>query len=111
MTAVDIDPDAVATCRANAVRNGTTLEVLCLDAGSTAVPVPTGGYDLVLVNVTAAVQMALAGIVPSVTAPGAVIVVSGILTHQESSVVAAYEPAAVIDRRERDGWITLTLRS
>lgn len=110
VTAVDIDPDAVAACRANATRNDETVAVACADAGSEPLTSPPEGYDLVLVNVTASVQVALTDAVASVAGPDATIVISGILVDQESAVVAAYAPAAVIARSEHDGWVALVLR-
>ena len=110
VTAVDIDPDAVAACQANAGRNGAIVDVACADARTDALPSPPEGYDLVLVNVTAAIQVALADVVASVAGPDATFVVSGILAHQESAVVAAHAPAAVADRRELDGWVALVLQ-
>lgn len=110
VTAVDIDPDAVAACRANATLNDVT--VVCVDADACNDPLepPPEGYDVVLVNVTAAVQMALADTVASVAGPDATVVLSGILAHQESTVVAAHAPVVAIDRREHDGWVALALR-
>jgi ribosomal protein L11 methylase PrmA len=110
VTAVDIDPDAVTACRANATRNNATVAVTCADAGSELPTAPPEGYDVVLVNVTAAVQIAVADIVAAVAGSAATLVVSGILAHQESTVIAAHAPVAVIDRREQDGWVALVLR-
>ncbi|MFN3219286.1 MAG: 50S ribosomal protein L11 methyltransferase [Acidimicrobiales bacterium] len=110
VTAVDIDPDAVAACRANATRNAATVAVTCADAASEPPAAPPEGYDVVLVNVTAVVQVALADVVASVAGSDATVVVSGILAHQESTVIASHSPILVVDRRERDGWVALVLR-
>jgi ribosomal protein L11 methyltransferase len=109
VTAVDIDPDAVTACRANAEHNGATVSVVYADACSDPLPSPSEGYDVVLVNVTAAVHARLGDVVASVAGPDAAVVVSGILAHQESAVVAAYAPAVVADRRADDGWVALML--
>ena len=110
VAAVDIDPVAVTTCQANAGRNGVTVSVVRADATSDPLPSPSAGYDLVLVNVTAAVHARLADVLAAVAAPDATVIVSGILAYQESDVVAAHQPAEMVDRREHDGWVALVLR-
>ncbi len=80
------------------------------DARTDPIPGPAGGFDLILANVTAAVQVALAPVIATVAAPGAQVVVSGILADQEAAVRAAHPDATVDDRLERDGWVGLVLR-
>lgn len=109
VTALDIDPVAVATCRANARRNGVTVDSHIADATGDPLPGPAAGYDLILVNVTASVQRAVAERVRASAAPGALVVVSGILAAQEAAVVAAHHAATVVDRRRHDGWVALVL--
>lgn len=109
VSAVDIDPDAVAACRANAGRNGVDVTVILADACTDPLAAQPVGYDVVLVNVTAAVQVALADVVASVAVPDATVVLSGILAYQASAVLAAYGPAVVTDRREGDGWVSFVL--
>jgi ribosomal protein L11 methyltransferase len=110
VAAVDMDPEAVAACRANAERNDATVACTCADACTDPLAAPAAGYDVVLVNVTAAVQVALADVVAAIAGTDATVVVSGILAHQESDVVAAHAPAVVTERREGDGWVALVLR-
>lgn len=101
VTAVDIDPAAVAVTAANAEANGVADRV-------TAVVTPldglAGGFDLVLVNVTAAVHATLGPSVVARTRPGGRILVAGLLPGQWPHVAAAYAGATLTAMTELEGW-------
>jgi ribosomal protein L11 methyltransferase len=97
--AVDLDPQAVETTRANAGLNGVEL--------TSALPgaLPAAGYDIVVSNILAQPLIVLA---PLLASRGARIALSGILEAQAGEVAGAYEPwfDMRIDARE-DGWTLL----
>lgn len=101
--AVDIDPAAVAATRANADANSVTIE-----AGEPSMA--CGLYDLVLANILATPLTVLAPLLSAHLAPGADLVLAGILERQAGTLRRAYAPLAleVVDRQE--GWILMTAR-
>ncbi len=103
--AVDIDPAAVESTRANALANR---------AAVTAGPPEQarGAYPLVLANILATPLKLLAPLLSGHLAPGGWLVLAGILERQADELSAAYGPAlalAVSDRE--DGWILMTARA
>lgn len=84
ISAVDIDPQALATTTENARINGVSLRV--------ALPgeLPAGTYDMVLANILAGPLITLEPQLASRTRPGGRIALSGILESQAADVVAAY---------------------
>jgi ribosomal protein L11 methyltransferase len=97
--AVDLDPQAVETTRANASANGVELNSALPDA------LPAAGYDIVVSNILAQPLIVLA---PLLAQRGARIALSGILEAQAGEVAGAYEPwfDMRLDARE-DGWALL----
>jgi len=81
--AVDLDPDAVDTTRANARVNGVRLSAMPPDA------LPAGSYDIVIANILAQPLIVLA---PLLAERGARIALSGILEEQAQDVLRAYAP-------------------
>lgn len=117
--AVDIDPVAVAVARENARRNGLgTLVRTGVSDGARARLVRAGApYDLITANILARPLVGLATAFAAGTAPGGVIVLSGMLARQEAQVRAAYRargfrlrgrvvlgdwPTLIVDRRAPD---------
>ena len=68
-------------------------------------------FDLLIANILAGPLIALSGDVARIAAPGAAIVLSGLLIHQAPAVVAAYRAHGFsLVRHDRiTGWSTLTL--
>jgi ribosomal protein L11 methyltransferase len=100
--AVDIDPAAVDATRANAQANGVTLRAALPDAAQ-------GRYDLVLANILAQPLKLLAPLLTGHLAPGAPLVLAGILERQADELRAAYAPWCAIDVADReDGWVLMT---
>jgi ribosomal protein L11 methyltransferase len=81
--AVDLDPQAVETTRANAAANRVALNSTLPDA------LPDADYDIVVSNILAQPLIVLA---PLLAQRGARIVLSGILDAQGPEVARAYEP-------------------
>ncbi len=100
--AVDIDPAAVTASNANAEANGVTL--------NTGLPdLARGEYPLVLANILASPLKLLAPLLCAHLAPGAPLVLAGILERQADELKAAYAPWLQLDVSDsEDGWILMT---
>ena len=98
--AVDLDPEAVATARANAAANAVALRAELPDA------LPAADYDIVVSNILAQPLIVLA---PLLAPRGAHLALSGILESQADEVARAYQPwvALSVTARE-DGWVLLS---
>lgn len=100
--AVDIDPAAVATTRANAAANGVVLQ-----AG-----LPTlaqGVYPLVLANILATPLKLLAPLLAAHVAPGGTLVLAGILARQAGELRDAYAPWLALDVADAaEDWVLMT---
>jgi ribosomal protein L11 methyltransferase len=99
--AVDVDPAAIETTRANALANGVALR-----AGT---PELAGGaYALVVANILAAPLKLLAPILSALVAAGGELVLSGILERQVDELRTAYAPwLALAAAAHDDGWVLL----
>jgi ribosomal protein L11 methyltransferase len=105
--AVDIDPAAVQSTRDNATANGVALRSGLPDL----VDPPQAGYGLVLANILATPLKLLAPLLAGHLAPGAHLVLSGLLERQADEIAAAYAPWLVLQVADReDGWILMTGR-
>jgi ribosomal protein L11 methyltransferase len=102
--AVDIDPAAVESTRANAVANRVQLDAGLPDAAQ-------GSYPLVLANILATPLKLLAPLLSGHVAPGGHLVLAGILERQADELIAAYAPWLTIEVSDREeGWILMTGR-
>jgi ribosomal protein L11 methyltransferase len=100
--AVDIDPAAVDATRANAQANGVSLSAVLPQAAS-------GTYDLVIANILAKPLTLLAPLLSQHLAPGAALVLAGILDRQAGELVDAYAPWCALRVADRDdGWVLMT---
>lgn len=114
ITAVDIDPEAVRVTKANAQINELPHRVTALVSNGLQNPVlaERGPFDLIVANVLARPLIGMARDVAGALAPGASLVLSGLLIRDASWVASRYRAHGLIFEREmRDGeWATLTLR-
>ena len=108
VVAIDVDETAVDATRHNAALNGVGDRV---DARAESLAAIGGRFDLVVANIHAPILVAMAPDLGRVTAPGGHVVLSGLSRGQVSAVTTAMRPLAVVDRRERDEWVALTLAS
>jgi ribosomal protein L11 methyltransferase len=103
--AVDIDPAAVESTRANAAANGVALNAALPDAAR-------GRYELVLANILATPLKLLAPLLAGHVAPGGALVLAGILERQADELTAAYAPwLALTVTDKEDGWVLMTARA
>ena len=111
--ASDIDAEAVAIARTNARLNGVSPLVMTICAKGLAGLKfeETGPFDLVFANILLAPLKGLAGPLRSLLAPGAYVVLSGLLAEQETGALAAYRPHGLrlVRRIALGEWVTLVL--
>ena len=113
--ASDIDPVAEIVARANARTNGVASFVTCVTAAGFHSPAfdAFGRADLLLANILAGPLRRLAQPMRRHLAPGATVILSGLLPHQRPGIVAFYSQQRI--RLERahveNGWLTLVMRS
>ncbi len=100
--AVDIDPAAVESTRANAAANGVSLNAGLPELAH-------GPYPLVYANILATPLKLLAPLLCAHLAPGGHLVLAGILERQTDELKAAYAPWLALDVADRDeGWVLMT---
>src|SRR5580700_10846256 len=109
--ATDIDGVAVRAARANAALNraGSFVEVIKADGVTAPKLRDRAPYDLVLANILLRPLQRLAAPLMRLTAPGAHVILSGLLASQANAAIAAYRGLALERRIDLDGWTTLVL--
>lgn len=112
VTATDIDPLAIDVTRGNAAVNDVTDVRLIVADGARDEAITAGGpYDLVIANILAGPLIAMAPEIAAIAAPGAAIVLAGLLSTQAEAVTAAYAARGCTEaaRDERGDWTILHL--
>jgi ribosomal protein L11 methyltransferase len=100
--AVDIDPVAVESTRANAQTNRVALKAGPPEDAA-------GQYELVLANILANPLTLLAPLLSAHVAPDGDLVLAGILDRQAEQLKAAYAPWLALETVDtQDGWILMT---
>ncbi|RZL05496.1 MAG: 50S ribosomal protein L11 methyltransferase, partial [Rubrivivax sp.] len=109
--ASDIDPVAVEVTRDNARANGVGNLVRAVTADGLTSPVLSRAapYDLLIANILAGPLTQLAPAIQKAMAPGAVLVLSGLLTNQELLVTSFYKSLRFVSRRRMGPWSALVL--
>jgi len=111
--ATDIDPVATKTARENARLNEVRNDVIFETSVGFNHPIfqTTEPADLIFANILARPLEALAGPMHRHAEFGADIILSGLLPHQQSRIVATYRQHGFTFRRRliRDGWLSLLL--
>lgn len=114
VTASDIDPIAVGVARDNARDNGAGTFVRCVHAAGLGAGALQRGapYDLVLANILLLPLQRLAAPMAGVAAPGAAVILSGLLPAHANAALAAYRATGfvLVRRFDIEGWTTLRLR-
>lgn len=112
--ASDIDPIATSTAIENARDNGVGTLVRAVTApGMSHIAIARGApYDLIVANILAGPLATLAPAIARAAAPGATIILSGLLGTQAAWVANAYRQQRVIlrERLIRGDWATLILQ-
>jgi ribosomal protein L11 methyltransferase len=109
--ASDIDPVAVEVARENAIANNTGPLVRAVVADGLANPVLSRAapYDLLIANILASPLTRLAPEIIRALAPGAMLVLSGLLTNQEKLVTSFYRDLRFLYVRRIGPWSALVL--
>jgi ribosomal protein L11 methyltransferase len=113
--ATDIDPASVQVARENARLNEAGHLVQAIRATGFAAQefAQAGPFDLVLANILANPLRQLATPMARHLAPSALVILSGLLTPQAASVIAAYRARGLVPVRHLriEGWSSLLLRN
>ncbi|MGH6643594.1 MAG: 50S ribosomal protein L11 methyltransferase [Bradyrhizobium sp.] len=113
--ASDIDPVSVRVAQENARLNGSGHLVQAISATGFSAPqfAQAGLFDLVLANILANPLRQMATPMARHLAPSALVILSGLLTPQVTSVIAAYRTRGVVPVRHLriEGWSSLLLRN
>ncbi len=112
--AADIDPIAIAVARANCLKNG-VAECVRLFVGDGLKPAAAyagAPFDIVVANILAKPLLKLAPRLRQLTASGGILILSGLLDSQAREILARYRATGfcLIERRDLEGWATLTLK-
>jgi len=107
--ASDIDPVAVEVARDNAISNGTGPLVRAVVADGLANPIlaRAAPYDLLIANILAGPLTQLAPSIIRSLAPGAVLLLSGLLYNQEKLVTSFYRSLRYVGARRSGPWSAL----
>jgi ribosomal protein L11 methyltransferase len=113
VVAGEIDPWAVLAARINARANRAGGYAHVVRASGTRHPaIRAGGpYDLVLANILLKPLQVLARPLRGLLAPGAAVVLSGLIPSQANAALSAWRTQGLVLRRRGtvDNWVTLTL--
>ena len=112
--ASDIDPPSVQVARENARLNqtGHLIEMICATGFSAPQFAKRGPFDLVLANILANPLRQLATPMARHLAPSALVILSGLLTHEAPAVIAVYRARGLVPLKHLriEGWSSLLLR-
>ncbi|MFN4225536.1 MAG: 50S ribosomal protein L11 methyltransferase [Hyphomonas sp.] len=109
----DIDRDSVFVARENGRKNRVSRFFVHHVRGANAAAIRAmAPYDTVFANILMKPLIGLAKDIERLSAPGAVIILSGLLHHQAAPVRAAFEGHGLLfqKRIKRDGWSSLVFR-
>ena len=112
--ASDIDQVAVEVAEANMRANDLEGRVTCIEAVGLDHPDLQAGapFDLIFANILKGPLLELAPSISEASAPGGILILSGILTHQGQEILTAYTGLGynLVHSGEIGEWLTLTLR-
>jgi len=99
----DTDPLSIKSTEENFKLNRTSYQKLWQGSTEKA----EGSYDCVIANIIADVLRFIAVDLKRLTKPGGTLILSGILDTKEALVLPSFEEMTLIDRKQKDEWITL----
>jgi ribosomal protein L11 methyltransferase len=108
--ATDIDGPSVRAARENVRLNRAGAFVEVIKADGVAALRQRGPFDLIFANILLRPLQRLATPLTRLAAPGAHIVLSGILQSQANATITSYSRLTLERRIEIDGWTTLIMR-
>ncbi len=112
--AADIDRVAIAVAAGNCRKNGVadSIRLYVGDGLKPALAYERRPFDIVMANILAKPLLKLAPRLRELTACGGVLILSGLLTSQAREILARYRATGfcLLQRRDLEGWATLTLK-
>jgi ribosomal protein L11 methyltransferase len=102
----DTDPISVDSCEQNFALNHEEYSELWEGSANQA----RGEYDVVIANIVADVLKFIANDLKRVTKSGGLLILAGILDKKESQVIEVYSDLKLIERKQKDEWVTLIYR-
>jgi ribosomal protein L11 methyltransferase len=113
IAAADIDPIAIHVARENCRKNGAAgcIRLFAGDGLKPSYAYSRAPFELVIANILAKPLLKLAPRLRELTQPGGILILSGLLTEQSREIVARYGATGfrLVQRRNLEGWATLTL--
>lgn len=112
--ASDIDPQAAIVAQENARLNGVgnLVETICATGFGAPQFRARAPFDLILANILATPLRQMAPTMAAHLAPGGLVILSGLLPHHATGVVATYRAVGLVllRRLQIDGWSSLLMR-
>ena len=102
----DTDPISVDSCEKNFALNGEEYEELWEGSANQA----QGEYDIVIANIIADVLKFIVHDLKKSTKINGLLILSGILDKKEEQVLEAYANLELIERKQKEEWVTLVYR-
>jgi len=102
----DTDPISVDSCEQNFALNGAEYEELWEGSANQA----RGEYDVVIANIIADVLKFIVHDLKRATKENGVLILSGILDKKEQQVTEVYSDLKLLERKQKDEWITLVYK-
>jgi ribosomal protein L11 methyltransferase len=111
VVAVDIDPLAIGVATENVRLNGCAKWIRTVVSNGHRNMAELGRFDLIIANILAGPLIGLTSAIDRLARPSATIILSGIVTRQETAILAAYRRAgfALVSRIVAGDWPTLIL--
>ena len=104
VVAADLDPESIDSARRHGHLNGIDLDLALVDGGAAFAP---RTFAVALANIAAPLLLERRDELGAVAAPGATIVLSGLLASEESAVRDAYTPLGRVETRLDGEWASL----
>jgi len=102
----DTDPISVDSTEKNFSLNAEEYEELWEGSANQA----QGEYDVVIANIIVDVLKFIAKDLIRVTRKGGILILSGILDKKEEQVTEVYSPLELVERKQKDEWVTLVYK-
>jgi len=103
----DTDPIAIDGCKANFILNNAKYDKLWEGSANMA----KGKYDVIIANIVADILKLIKNDLKKVLKSNGILILSGILDKKEQQVIEAYKDLKLIDKKQKDEWITLIYKN
>jgi len=103
----DTDPISVDSCEQNFALNSEEYEELWEGSANQA----QGEYDIVIANIIADVLKFIVHDLKRATKKDGILILSGILDKKEEAVLEVYSDLELLERKQKDEWVTLVYKN